>query len=63
MIETVHVTSALSIAALRVALESRQVVDVVNDDGETIHGLVLDVHDVDGELLWRVQVEHVRGCY
>lgn len=58
IIETIHVTDMFRVAALRLALRNKQVINVVGDDGETYHGMVESIVN-SNDFMWTVNIERV----
>jgi hypothetical protein len=56
-ITTIRVTDKLRAACLRVAMYNKQAIDVVNEDGDTVRGMVLALHQDKGEASWVVVLE------
>ncbi len=57
MITTIHVSDIFRVAALRIAMHGKDLVDAVDDDGETVRGYVQSIAETNG-FMWIVKIEH-----
>jgi hypothetical protein len=58
-VTTIRLSDKLRAACLRIAMQNKQVVDVIGDDGDTIRGRVLAIDVVNSEQRWSTNAEWI----
>ena len=58
-VTTIRVTDRLRVACLRIALKNKQIIDIVDDDNETIRGRVLAIDSVQATEQWATSAQWI----